>query len=154
MKYLFLCLLLSSCLLLPAFGYIHNHSFVFISGWPQSGTSLVHQVLSFNPDMSSVIELCEKILGKRCISWNHESQWIFPGNIREHIHSGDMCPIQNVKEDIGLAMQQQVICTLYRWCYCNNNFLVASAILGFRKTFPDRKIAPIHGKDAHVKICI
>lgn len=110
MNHLFLFQL--SCLFLTGLGYIHNHSFVFISGWPQSGTSLVHQVLSFNPDMSSVIELCEKILGKRCVSWNHESQWIFPGNIRDHIHSGAMCPIQNVREDIGLAMQQQVIILL------------------------------------------
>lgn len=100
-------------LLLPVYGYIQNHSFVFISGWPQSGTSLVHQVLSFNPDMSTVIELCEKLLGKRCISWNHESQWIFPGNIREHIRSGAMCPIESVKEDISLAIQQQVMCLIY-----------------------------------------
>lgn len=72
--------------------FVRNHSFVFISGWPQSGTSFVHQVFTLNKDMSTMVEKCEAKLGKRCINWNHEGQWLIPGNARSVLNSGVMCP--------------------------------------------------------------
>jgi len=72
--------------------FVQNHSFVFISGWPQSGTSFLHQVFTLNPLISSMVENCEKLLGKRCINWNHEGQWLIPGQARNILNSGVMCP--------------------------------------------------------------
>ena len=53
-----------------------NHSYAFISGWAQSGTSFVHQILDQHSMVSSMIHKCEAKLGKRCVNWNHEGQWI------------------------------------------------------------------------------
>lgn len=74
--------------------FVRNHSFVFISGWPQSGTSFIHQVFSLHKDVSTMVEKCENRLGKRCINWNHEGQWLIPGKAREFLNSGAMCPHQ------------------------------------------------------------
>jgi hypothetical protein len=72
--------------------FVKNHSFVFVSGWPQSGTSFVHQIFTMHPQMSTMVEKCESILGKRCINWNHEGQWLIPGKSRAVLNSGVMCP--------------------------------------------------------------
>jgi hypothetical protein len=80
--------------------FVRNHSFVFISGWPQSGTSFVHQIFTMHPQMSTMVEKCESILGKRCINWNHEGQWLIPGKSRAVLNSGVMCPHDgNVTDD-------------------------------------------------------
>ena len=70
-----------------------NHSFVFLTGWPQSGTSLVQQFMSACSDISTMMQKCEDKLGKRCVSWNHEGQWLLPGKTRLFFNSGAMCPL-------------------------------------------------------------
>lgn len=72
--------------------FVRNHSFVFISGWPQSGTSFVHQIFTLSQEMSTMVEKCESLLGKRCVNWNHEGQWLIPGSTRNILNSGAMCP--------------------------------------------------------------
>lgn len=77
--------------------FVRNHSFVFISGWPQSGTSLVHQILSFHKSVSSMISSCERIIGtKHCVGFNHEGQWILPGYVRSPFRSGEFCRIDEI----------------------------------------------------------
>lgn len=39
-----------------------------------------------------MVEKCEEKLGKRCVNWNHEGQWLLPGNTRTILNSGVMCP--------------------------------------------------------------
>jgi hypothetical protein len=72
--------------------FAKNRSFVFISGWPQSGTSFLHQVFTLHRNVSTMVENCEKLLGKRCVNWNHEGQWLIPGSARAILNSGVMCP--------------------------------------------------------------
>jgi hypothetical protein len=60
----------------PEGSYISDHSFLFISGWPQSGTSLMQQIFTITPGVSTMVEKCGKIIPKGCISWNFEGQWI------------------------------------------------------------------------------
>jgi hypothetical protein len=91
-------LLLFSLLRVYRSSFVSNHTFVFIGGWPQSGTSFIHQLLSQNTKLtSSMIQLCERILGaKRCQSWNHEGQWILEGKLRSVISSGNVCPVESI----------------------------------------------------------
>lgn len=89
--------------------FVRNHSFIFISGWPQSGTSFVHQVFTLNKEMSTMVENCETKLGKRCINWNHEGQWLIPGNARSILNSGVMCPHEgNVTEVERISILSEV----------------------------------------------
>jgi hypothetical protein len=110
--FMFLLLILQLCLTrctgVP--GYVANHSFVFIGGWPQSGTSLIHQLLSQNQRLvSSMIPLCEEILGaNRCQSWNHEGQWILDGKTRDQIQSGNICPVDSVDGTVKSSIISQV----------------------------------------------
>ena len=56
--------------------YISAHDFLFISGWPQSGTSLLQQILSISPTSSTLIEKCSQhITRSSCVNWNYEGQW-------------------------------------------------------------------------------
>lgn len=71
--------------------FIRNHSFIFVSGWPQSGTSLLQQLFSVTPSISSMVEKCENALGKRCVQFNHEGQWLLHGSTRAYFGSGTMC---------------------------------------------------------------
>ena len=70
--------------------YISAHDFLFISGWPQSGTSLLQQILSVSPASSTLIEKCSQYITKgSCVNWNYEGQWalkFFPG---DQAHSSD-----------------------------------------------------------------
>lgn len=90
--------------------FVQSHSFVFISGWPQSGTSFLHQVFTLNPLISSMVENCEKILGKRCINWNHEGQWLIPGQTRSILNSGVMCPHDgNISQSEAYSLLSEVM---------------------------------------------
>lgn len=73
--------------------FTRNKTFIFISGWPQSGTSFVHQIFTLYPKISTMVENCELKLGKRCKNWNHEGQWLIPGKARAILNSGVMCPL-------------------------------------------------------------
>ena len=109
-QYLTLLLfVLLCCWLQDSSGFVSNHSFVFISGWPQSGTSLVHQVLNAHEAVGSMIEMCEKILGeKRCVSFNHEGQWMLPGHMRARIMSGQVCRVDRVDGSTKAGMLSEV----------------------------------------------
>jgi hypothetical protein len=39
-----------------------------------------------------MVEKCELLLGKRCVNWNHEGQWLLRGTTRQFFNSGAMCP--------------------------------------------------------------
>jgi hypothetical protein len=54
-------------------------NFIFISGFPQSGTSLLQQMITASPPVSTMVGNCERVLGmkgNRCQRWNHEGQWL------------------------------------------------------------------------------
>lgn len=75
--------------------YVKNHDFVFISGFPQSGTSLIHQIFTLMHDFSTMVEKCTKI-SKGCVSWNYEGQWILQHygkqkNLSSILNPGSMC---------------------------------------------------------------
>jgi hypothetical protein len=56
--------------------FIRNHSFLFISGWPQSGTSLMQQMFTVAPETSTMVEKCKSLIpGNKCLDWNYEGQW-------------------------------------------------------------------------------
>eukprot|EP01038_Epipyxis_sp_PR26KG_P004734 gene4734-6641_t len=76
-----------------------NHSFIFISGWPQSGTSLLQKIMTISPNISTMVEKCELKLGNRCKNWNHEGQWLLNGNSRSNFQSGSTCGNQYVLQD-------------------------------------------------------
>lgn len=57
---------------------ISNHTYFFISGFPQSGTSLIHQMMKFTPNVKTMFHKCDLTHGsKNCMRWNYEGQWIF-----------------------------------------------------------------------------
>lgn len=43
--------------------FIRSHHFIFVSGWPQSGTSFVQQIFNFHPLASTMMEQCDRIKG-------------------------------------------------------------------------------------------
>jgi hypothetical protein len=47
-------------------------SFLFVSGWPQSGTSLLQQIFAVSPNISTMVDYCYKYHAKKCINFNHE----------------------------------------------------------------------------------
>lgn len=99
---------LSLCIHATDFNTIYqNHTMVFISGWPQSGTSFAHQILDSSSLVSSMIKKCEERLGKRCISWNHEGQWILKGSTREAIKSGFVVEMHQLDHLIAESIRQE-----------------------------------------------
>ena len=73
---------------------LSSHSLVFISGWPQSGTSLLQQMFTMSPYISTMQKGCnEKINPKDCLRWNHEGQWMLKAP--SPLLSGVMCPINS-----------------------------------------------------------
>ena len=49
-----------------------NNSFIFLSGWPQSGTSLLQQIFTVSPFSSTMVKLCFEKRGKFCANVNNE----------------------------------------------------------------------------------
>ena len=47
-------------------------SYLFVSGWPQSGTSLLQQLFTVTPNVSTMVDNCNKYMGNKCINVNHE----------------------------------------------------------------------------------
>ena len=110
-----LLLLLATCL-----GYLNNHTFVFVSGWPQSGkpialispnsflqpslftgTSFLNQILSIAPNVSTMVKKCDEIVGAKCINWNHEGQWLLKAStyLSKVYNPGSICPCQEIASD-------------------------------------------------------
>jgi hypothetical protein len=50
--------------------------FISISGWPQSGTSLIQQILTVTPNVSTMVQGCMAVLGEKCRNINNEGQWL------------------------------------------------------------------------------
>lgn len=78
-----------------------NKTIVFVAGWPQSGTSMIHKLLSVHPLMATMMEKCQEKHGNRCENWNYEGQWLL-GNatLRQTLHSGATCPVRSLSKDI------------------------------------------------------
>jgi hypothetical protein len=115
-----LLLLIVLIVLKASNSFVSNHSFVFVTGWPQSGTSLVQQFLTSCPNLSTMVEKCELLLGKRCINWNHEGQWLLRGTTRQFFNSGAMCP----SNASGLTEIQKatIMDEVYSSAYCEWEF--------------------------------
>ena len=66
--------------------YLTAHRFLFISGWPQSGTSLMQQIFTVAPQTSTMVQKCSDIISSgKCLDWNFEGQWIlsyFGGSVK------------------------------------------------------------------------
>ena len=43
--------------------------------------------------MSTMIEKCANIYGKRCTNWNNEGQWML--KVPSPLQAGIMCPLEN-----------------------------------------------------------
>jgi hypothetical protein len=64
------------------YNFMKNHSVISISGWPQSGTSLLHEFLEHTPGVSTMIDRCQNFSTlKKCVGFNFEGQWILPGMV-------------------------------------------------------------------------
>lgn len=90
------------------FGGQHgNHSFLFISGMPQSGTSLLLDLAGGATTLiSTMVKKCDELHGKSCTNWNHEGQWLLPRtpSISKGFKPGKMCSIvQAESESSSLA---------------------------------------------------
>jgi hypothetical protein len=72
---------------------LNNNTFVFVSGWPQSGTSLINQILTLTPFVSTMVHRCNELIGDKCLNWNHEGQWLLPASADRDafLNSGSMC---------------------------------------------------------------
>ncbi len=73
-----------------------NKTIMFVSGWPQSGTSLVQQLFTITPGISTMVEKCNKAHGTKCHNWNHEGQWLLERvpEVSSYLSPGKMCPIE------------------------------------------------------------
>jgi len=71
-----------------------NKTMLFVSGWPQSGTSLVQQILTVTPGMSTMVAKCRKVHGAKCNNWNNEGQWLAErsNEVSPYLQPGKMCP--------------------------------------------------------------
>lgn len=97
--------------------YAGNHSFVFISGWPQSGTSLVYNMLTYSPWTSTMILKCNQLVGKKCLNWNHEGQWLLRSSeTRNAIKSGQICPVDHIPSTLQGNLRSEV--SLTSLCMC------------------------------------
>lgn len=105
-------MLVSSILLFVCIASAHSHpSFVFVSGWPQSGTSLVQQILTATPNISTMVAGCHEVHGAKCINFNHEGQWLLGKShqVKEYFHPGEACPIQKVGEVIPPGIRDTLL---------------------------------------------
>ena len=97
-------LCLKCIILLYTFAYssfnISKFQFIFISGWPQSGTSFIQQIFTLNNLFSTQVNGCFERLGSKCLNINNEGQWLLlRNNTWDAIfRPGKMCPIS--KHDI------------------------------------------------------
>ena len=71
-----------------------NKTMLFVSGWPQSGTSLVQQILTVTPGMSTMVSKCRLVHGNKCDNWNNEGQWLAErsNEVSPYLQPGKMCP--------------------------------------------------------------
>lgn len=86
-----------------------SKTIVFIAGWPQSGTSMLHKFLSLHPGVSTMMERCVQRHGKKCENWNYEGQWLLSNStLRQQLHSGSTCPVTKLPHDVQDAIFGEV----------------------------------------------
>eukprot|EP01039_Chlorochromonas_danica_P000698 gene698-756_t len=75
-------------------------------GWPQSGTSLVHQLFNESVFSSTMMYKCEERFGPRCSSWNHEGQWNLQ-TARRVFLSGRVLPVEQWSDQIAATIRNE-----------------------------------------------
>jgi hypothetical protein len=86
---------------------LQDKTLVFVSGWPQSGTSLLQQIFTAAPHFSTMRERCAEVIATsknpskpemKCTGWNHEGQWLLKAlattaedNAVQLINPGSVC---------------------------------------------------------------
>lgn len=86
-----------------------NKTIVFISGWPQSGTSMIHKILSLHTHVSTMMEKCLERHGRRCENWNYEGQWLLSNSgLKNAFRSGASCPIAFLHNNTKLDIRNEV----------------------------------------------
>jgi hypothetical protein len=72
---------------------VNNASFVLVSGFPQSGTTLVTRILAAL-GATSMNNRCDELNGKfHCHQFNYEGQWLLGASGRAIMQPGSMCPL-------------------------------------------------------------
>ena len=93
------------------FASLKNKTLLFVSGWPQSGTSLLQQILTITPGVRTMVEKCNQVHGSKCQNWNHEGQWLLPRSheISPYLQPGKMCPVPEDKANPPPATREAII---------------------------------------------
>ncbi len=95
--------LLYSCALTSSYElekFYQDKELIFISGFPQSGTSLLLQIFDLSNTVSTMIKRCSSKYGEsKCTNFNNEGQWMLdstPSNVSSaalsYFNSGNYCP--------------------------------------------------------------
>mmetsp|Transcript_15216 Transcript_15216/g.22884 ORF Transcript_15216/g.22884 Transcript_15216/m.22884 type:complete len:289 (+) Transcript_15216:37-903(+) len=69
---------------------LSNHTFVDISGWPHSGTSVVHEIFKYVTDASTFFPTC----GEQCRRFNYEGQWKLSEKVSKVYRPGVYCSLR------------------------------------------------------------
>ena len=75
-----------------------NKTYLFLSGSPQSGTSLLHNFMEATSGVKSMHAGCSVLYSaSACSRWNHEGQWMLPRSdvISKWFRPGKMCRISD-----------------------------------------------------------
>lgn len=80
--------------------FYQDKELIFISGFPQSGTSLLLQIFDLSTTVSTMIKRCRTKYGEnKCTNFNNEGQWMLestPSNVSSaalsYFNSGKYCP--------------------------------------------------------------
>lgn len=121
----FLVLVLSAGYALAFDGY-RNQSFLFISGMPQSGTSLLNNLVGAAPRLGTMEKKCEEVHGKACVNWNHEGQWMLPRIpvISDNFRPGKMCPLSPDAANIDELSEEVMSTWMKFWDMSSSDILV------------------------------
>ncbi len=87
--------ILTSCMQISSASFV-NRTYIFLSGSPQSGTSLLHNFMEATPGVTSMHAGCSVLYGaSACSRFNHEGQWMLPRNelVSKWFRPGRMCRI-------------------------------------------------------------
>jgi hypothetical protein len=99
----------------------NNRTVVFIAGWPQSGTSMIHKFLSMHPKIGTMMEKCQEKHGKRCENWNFEGQWLLSNaTLRQLLHSGATCPVHHLDDNFQQSLFEEVLILFCPYCLLNS----------------------------------
>jgi len=104
----------------------YNHTILFISGWPQSGTSLLLQLLTLSPGISTMVKKCNE--KKRCENTNFEGQWLLGTKSQQAssiLNAGSMCKYNNNSlNNINEYIRQHFYQEWSKFWEFNNNYIL------------------------------